>query len=200
MVLVHAVSHSSTAIFSLKLIWGQNCSIKDTWAPGVRCLKTMLNTGCTIIPWHLFQFWFIVLFNKLCTKYQDLSISPTFVVFIYYFTFPPPVRLCFTAFPLTDLSTVIFSIVEVAEFLLVFALLFMCLFFFLDSLLLMSLLKKEFRAAEVTGEAASLCCSWYSQSFVGILTFHTYFFLLLCRQIPSLNCTKWPSLFFHLVK
>lgn len=64
----------------------------------------------------------------------------------HYFTFP--LLLCLTAFPLTDLSNVVFSIMEPTEFLLLFPF-YLCFCLFLISLLLITLLKKEFRAAEV---------------------------------------------------
>lgn len=117
-----------------------------------------------------------------CWTQQNTKICQSVLPLCFSFTtLHPPLLLCLTAFPLPDLNNVIFSIVEVAEVLLLFPFyLCFCLFFF--SLLLMSLLEKEFRAAEVAGEAVSRCCSWYSHTFVGILTFHTFLFFSVALQ------------------
>lgn len=187
MVPVHAVSHSSTAIFSLKLIWVQNCSTKTL---GSTCLKTKLNAGCTVIPWHLFQFWFIVLFNKFCTKYQGLSVSSTFVFLVHYI--PPSYSVLWLFF---WLISVIFSIVEVAEFFIIISLLFMFLFVFHFAYILIE-----------KGIQSSRCGRWscisvvflvFMHCFVGILTFHTYIFFCCSAD----RCLYWtvqnnPKSFF----
>lgn len=145
MTLIHAVSHSSTAIFSLKLSWGQNCSTKtgfqvsDVWREG-------LIEG---VQWFLDIYFSFDSFSCSMSSAENIKICQSVLPLCFSFiTLHPSLLLCLTAFPLTDLSNIIFSIVEVAEFLLLFPI-NLCFCLFPISPLLMSLLKKEFRAAEV---------------------------------------------------
>lgn len=86
-----------------------------------------------------------------CVVHKILrSGSQSYLCVSHSLLYNPLLLLCLAAFLLTDLMNVMFSIVEVTEFLLLFFF-YLCFCLFLISLLLMSLLKKEFRAAEVAG-------------------------------------------------
>lgn len=112
MALVHAISHSSAAVFSVKrsqghvtVLYQTGLWVSDGWTPG-------WIQGIQCIPWHLFRFCFILLFYHFCKKYKDLSVLPL----CFSFTILHPAFLhSLTAIPLTDLSNLIFSAVEVSQ-------------------------------------------------------------------------------------